>query len=153
MRNLKTKSVKVTGGIFLVLFLVISSGNMFGQEKGLEMSVTGYGFGMYDFIFYPGAMFSIGHTLSKGIRVEYGIFIGENWLFMLTGDIIISPFPSFPIEPYLLLGMGAVSNFSEKKGGFLPDVGAGVKLHLTKRFAIRTEYHIIFLKAGISYYF
>jgi hypothetical protein len=164
MRNLKTKSVKVTGGIFLVLFLVISSGNMFGQEKGLEMSVTGYAnVGDY-FSILPGGMLSLAYTLPKGLGTEFGCFVGEYGLLIFNGNFTVAPIRSTPVEPYALIGVGAAGYITYGIGSIFADAGGGIKLHIFKRFALRTEYQRWFpigykgsstglLRAGISYYF
>jgi hypothetical protein len=160
--EMKGKSVKSLMVIFLVIFVTFS-GNMFGQEKGSELSVTSYGFVGDYFSIFPGAMLSLGLNSPNGLGAEFGGFVGVSGSLILTGNFMVSPIRTYPVKPYLFTGIGVIGSI-HGFGAFFADVGAGTKLYLSDKFALRAEYQRWFIgdfseiniglvRAGVSNHF
>ena len=116
-----------------------------------EMSMIG---GRFDTL--PMMTFSTGYAFNNNLSAELSIaqILGTFSSRIIYGaNIIQQPFPEWKLSPYFSLGTGIIktslkSKLSPLKDGtdVLANVGVGIKMYLTRRFILRTEFkkHIIF---------
>lgn len=127
--------------LFLVFFILVLSANLFAdaRKKG-EISFGGG-------VFFSGGDSSAFGAASLGYyskligaEVNGALIMGGG---VIGGNLVLGLFDAEPLVPYATGGV-----WTTTYGGFGFDVGGGIKIRLSKVFAIRVEYRRYFFDDG-----
>lgn len=133
--------MRKTASLSLVFFILVLSANLFAEarQKGEFSLGGGVFFAGHDGSAFGAASFGY-YSKFIGAEVNGALIMGGG---IIGGNLVLGLFNAEPLIPYVTGGAWITTY-----GGFGFDVGGGIKIRLSKVFAIRVEYRRYLLDEG-----